>query len=84
MRIPDGALLALASWSQMVAESHPVQFEAVSEVFNVADRLMAEDDWQLDGQFAPPQMHVRAADAGHLRAHERAARFHASRQGIIE
>jgi hypothetical protein len=49
--------------------------EAGAELFDRADGFVPEDDGQLDGEFAFPEVNVGAADAGHLGADESGAWF---------
>ena len=48
--------------------ARPVVREAGAELLDHADGFVAEDDGELDGEFAFPEMNVGAADAGHLGA----------------
>src|SRR2546426_3771692 len=61
----------------------PVGFESRAEFNDAADGLVSEDDWQSDRQFPFPEVHIGAADSGHLGAHECRARLQFCGQWIL-
>ena len=63
--------------------SGPVAFESLAESLDATDGFVPHDDGQRDGQLAFPQMHIGAADAGHLGAHEHGAGFELFRHGKL-
>jgi len=48
----------------------PVALDSFSELFDAANRFVTENDRQRDGELPFPEVNIRAADAGHLRANQ--------------
>jgi len=60
----------------------PIRFQSGAKLDNAANRFVSENDWQSDGQFTFPQMHIGPANTGHVCAYERRAWFRGAK-GIL-